>query len=68
MLGAVAAEAFTDLGAAMAAMARDGAALSPAEGPIAAFHAAKREVFEDLQRVERRARQIMAMQAYGGTA
>ncbi|MBV9755522.1 MAG: FGGY-family carbohydrate kinase [Alphaproteobacteria bacterium] len=68
MLGAVAAGAFGDLGTAMAAMAQDGARLSPARGRVAAFHAAKREVFEDLQRVERRARQIMAKSDYGGSA
>jgi D-ribulokinase len=60
MLGAVAAGTFADLGAAMAAMAQDGISLSPAGARITAFHAAKREAFEDLQRVERRARQIMA--------
>jgi D-ribulokinase len=67
MLGAVAAGAFADLGGAMAAMAQDGASLSPAGARIAALHAAKRAVFEDLQQVERRARQIMATRPSDGS-
>lgn len=67
MLGAVAAGTFADLGAAMAAMAQDGISLSPAGARITAFHAAKSEVFEDLQRVERRARQIMATVSNGSS-
>lgn len=68
MLGAVAAGAFADLGAAMAAMARDADRISPAGGRIAAFHAAKRAVFEDLQGVDRRARERMAAHLGGSAA
>jgi D-ribulokinase len=68
MLGAVAAGAFADLRTAMAAMAQDGIGLSPAGARLAAFHTAKRKVFEDLQRAERRARQIMAAGANSGSA
>jgi D-ribulokinase len=68
MLGAVAAGDFADLGAAMAAMAQDGSSHSPASGHIARFHAAKRAVFEDLQRVERRAREIMATPSQASSA
>jgi len=60
MLGAVAAGAYPDLGAAMAAMARDGETIAPAAGRLAAFHAAKRSVYEDMQRLDKRARERMA--------
>ena len=68
MLGAVAAGAFSGIGGAMAAMARDGTAIPPAAGRIAAFHAAKRAVFEDLQGVDRRAREHMAAHSGSGGA
>ena len=60
MLGAVASGAFTDIGAAMAAMSRDAATTTPARGNIAEFHAAKRMVFADMQELDRRAREAMA--------
>ncbi len=60
MLGAVAAGAFSDLGAAMATMSRDAATTTPARGPIAAFHAAKRTIFAEMQALDRHARAIMA--------
>ena len=60
MLGAVAAGAVTDLGAAMATMSRDAATTPPARGRIAAFHAAKRVVFAEMQALDRRAREVMA--------
>ncbi len=60
MLGAVAAGAFADVGAAMATMSRDAATTAPARGPIAAFHAAKRTVFTEMQALDRRARETMA--------
>jgi len=60
MLGAIAAGAFPDLSAAMAAMARDGGTIRPAGGRIAAFHAAKRMVFEELQSLDRGSRERMA--------
>jgi D-ribulokinase len=60
MLGAVAAGAFADVGTAMATMARDAETIRPAQGRVAAFHAAKRAVFEDLQALDRRTRERMA--------
>ncbi len=60
MLGAVAAGAVADLGAAMATMSRDAATTPPARGRIAVFHAAKRVVFAEMQALDRRAREIMA--------
>ncbi len=60
MLGAVAGGAFGDLPAAMAAMSRVATTVMPAGGAVAAFHAAKRRVF-DLQRaLDRESRGIMA--------
>jgi FGGY-family pentulose kinase len=60
MLGAVASGAFADIGAAMVAMSRDATTTPPARGPIAAFHAAKRVVFAEMQALDRRARERMA--------
>lgn len=61
MLGAIAAGAFPNLPAAMAVMARDAETIRPAGGRIAAFHAAKRAVFEDLQSLDRSSRERMAV-------
>jgi hypothetical protein len=41
-------------------MARDAETIRPAGGRIAAFHAAKRAVFEDLQSLDRSSRERMA--------
>ncbi|MBH0238095.1 FGGY-family carbohydrate kinase [Methylobrevis albus] len=59
MLGAMAAGDFPDMGAAMAAMSRDGAETLPAGGAVAAFHAKKRAVFELLQTAEGETRRLM---------
>ena len=60
MLGALAAGAFPNLRAAMAAMARDAETILPAGGRIAAFHTAKRAIFEELQSLDRSSRARMA--------
>jgi D-ribulokinase len=60
MLGAVAAGVYPDVPAAMAAMAKDAATVSPAGGRIAAFHDAKRAAFARLRAVDRDVRIDMA--------
>jgi D-ribulokinase len=59
MLGAVAAGAVADLGEAMATLSRDATTTPPARGRVAAFHAAKRVVFAEMQALDRRAREVM---------
>jgi D-ribulokinase len=61
MLGAVAAGAFPSLGDAMQAMSRDALVTRPAGGRIGGFHAAKREIFEAMQALERQARSRMGL-------
>lgn len=60
MIGAVAAGAYPHVPAAMAAMARDAATVTPAGGQIAAFHEAKRAVFARLRALDRDMRADMA--------
>jgi D-ribulokinase len=60
MIGAVAAGAYPHVPAAMAAMARDAATVTPAGGQVAAFHEAKRAVFARLRALDRDMRADMA--------
>jgi D-ribulokinase len=60
MLGAMASGAFASVDAAMAAFSRTGEETRPAGGGVAGFHAAKRQAFETIQRVEAEIRQIMS--------
>jgi D-ribulokinase len=56
MLGAAAAGAFADLGAAMAAMTGEAERYLPADGALATEHDRRFAAFEDLQQVARRVR------------
>ena len=58
MLGAVASGAHPGLGEAAAALCRVGDVIGPAGGAMAAFHQARFEAFEVLQRAEREVRRI----------
>jgi D-ribulokinase len=58
MIGAVAAGRQT-IASAMASMSSLGERIAPADGPIAAFHAAKRRAFDILNRAERETRALM---------
>lgn len=60
MLGAVAGGPYGTLQEAMAAMSRIAGVVHPAGGPTAAFHAAKRRVFDRLRTLDRDARTDMA--------
>jgi hypothetical protein len=43
----------------MATLSRDATTTPPARGRVAAFHAAKRVVFAEMQALDRRAREVM---------
>ena len=61
MVGAVASHHYPSITAAMAAMSRDGASTTvPASEDTMRFHAAKRQIFRDLERFGRTARATMA--------
>lgn len=67
ILGATAAGAFPDIGSAMTAMAHRETVVRPAEGRLAALHAARFDAYETLQAAETRARALIAAARNGVT-